>query len=59
VLFFRRKEIIFRHFVKLPVFYIINRYWTTFETLAEIDRDCKERQLNAAWEIGMNLVIGK
>jgi len=24
---------------------MINRYWTTFETLAEIERDCKERQL--------------
>jgi len=22
-----------------------NRYWTTFETLTEIERDCKERQL--------------
>jgi len=22
---------------------MINRYWTTFETLAEIERDCKER----------------
>jgi len=29
----------------------INRYWTTFETLAEIERDCKERQLNYAGEI--------
>ena len=25
--------------------YMINLYWTTFETLAEIERDCKERQL--------------
>jgi len=24
---------------------IINRYWITFETLVEIERDCKERQL--------------
>ena len=24
---------------------MLNRYWTTFETLAEIERDCKERQL--------------
>jgi len=24
---------------------MINRYWTTFETLAETERDCKERQL--------------
>jgi len=23
--------------------YMINRYWSTFETLAEIERDCKER----------------
>ena len=23
----------------------INRCWTTFETLAEMERDCKERQL--------------
>jgi len=29
---------------------MINRYWTTFKTLAEIERDCKERQL---WEIGL------
>jgi len=25
--------------------YMIDRYWTTFETLAKIERDCKERQL--------------
>jgi len=24
---------------------MVNRYWTTFETLAEIEGDCKERQL--------------
>jgi len=24
---------------------MINHYWTTFETSAEIERDCKERQL--------------
>jgi len=24
---------------------MINSYWTTFETLADIKRDCKERQL--------------
>jgi len=24
---------------------MINRYWTIFETLAEIEWDCKERQL--------------
>jgi len=28
-----------------------NRYWTTFETLTSIESDCKERQLNSAWEI--------
>jgi len=38
--------IIVSHFVELPA--IINRYWTTFETLAEIERDCKERKLNSA-----------
>ena len=43
---FRRKEILlifFRYFVELPA--KINRYWTTFETLAEIEIDCKERQI--------------
>jgi len=39
-----------RSFCFLPSFCwtackIINRYWTTFETLAEIERDCKERQI--------------
>jgi len=33
--------------------YTINHYWTTFETLAEIDRDCKER----AWEIAISLTL--
>jgi len=28
---------------------MINRYWTTVKTLAEMERDCKERQLNSAW----------
>jgi len=28
-----------------PNLYMINCYWTTFETLAQIERDCKERQL--------------
>jgi len=39
--------IIFRHFVELSAknLYMINRYWITFGTLAEIERDCKERQL--------------
>ena len=45
--------IIFHLFVELPAqkLYMINPYKTTFETLAEIERDCKERQLNSAWEI--------
>jgi len=28
---------------------IILTYWTTFETLTEIGRDSKERQVNSAW----------
>jgi len=36
--------IFFSHFVELSG-KKINRYWTTFEILAEIERDCKERQL--------------
>ena len=32
-----------------------NRYWTSFETFAEIERDCKERQLNFAWESGWSM----
>ena len=35
--------IFFHHFVEIPT--KISRYWTTFETLAKIERDCKERQL--------------
>ena len=35
----------------------INRYWTTFETLAEIERDCKERQLNYAWQTGLCFIL--
>jgi len=39
------KNIVFRdgqmHSLNI-YFRIINRYWTSFETLAEIDRDCKE-----------------
>jgi len=31
--------IFFRHFVELPA--KINRYWTTFPTLAEIEREAK------------------
>ena len=39
-IYLRTKEILlgfFRHFVE--------RYWTTFETLAKIERGCKDRQL--------------
>ena len=37
---------------------MINRYWTTLETLREIERDCKARQLNSAWEfLGFHLVL--
>ena len=39
-IYLRRKEIlliVFRHFVELPA--KDNRYWTTFETLAEIERE--------------------
>jgi len=49
-IYLRRKDIFlisFRHFV-VPK---INGYWATFETLAEIERDCKERQLNSTWAI--------
>ena len=35
----------------------INRYWTTFETLAEFERDCKERQLKA-WGIVDARILG-
>jgi len=45
-IYLNRKEILlifFRHFVELPAKII--RYWTSFETLAEIERGCKERQL--------------
>ena len=53
-----RKKILLiflRHFVDLPA--TISRYWTTFQTLAKIERDCKERQLNSAWEIGNYSII--
>jgi len=36
-IYMRRKEIL--------LLLWINRYWTTFETLAEIEKGCKERQL--------------
>jgi len=48
-IYLRRKEIlliVFRHFVELPA--KVNRYWTTFETLAEIEREND----NSALEIG-------
>ena len=48
-IYLRRKEIlliVFRHFVELPA--KDNRYWTTFETLAEIEREND----NSALEIG-------
>jgi len=35
--------IFFPHCVELPAKNQL--FWTTFETLAEIERDCKERQL--------------
>jgi len=35
--------IFFPHCVELPA--KNQPFWTTFETLAEIERDCKERQL--------------
>jgi len=37
--------------------YMINRYWTTSETLTEIERDCKERQL-CMWDWGDHCVGG-
>ena len=52
-IYMRRKGVLlifFRHFVEL-LLPKINRYWATFETLAEIERDCKERNLNSAWGI--------
>ena len=48
------KNIVFRdgqmHIINIYLRKII-RYWTSFETLAEIDRDCKEWQLISVWEI--------
>jgi len=41
----RRKEIFFSFVNLLSFLPKINRYWTTFETLSEIERDCKELQL--------------
>jgi len=29
----------------------MTNWWTTFKTLAEIERDCEERQLSSVWEI--------
>ena len=47
--------IIFHHILQKNL-HMINRYWTTVETVAEIERDCKEWQLNSAWEIGNTVV---
>ena len=47
---FEKKGDIFIFFIFILVVKI-NRYWTTFETLAEIERDWQERQLNSAWEV--------
>ena len=40
-----RKSFWFSSVILLNFLPKINRYWTTFETLAEIERDCKEWQL--------------
>jgi len=45
-IYLRRKEILlifFRHFVELPA--KIQPLFTIIETLAEIERNCEERQL--------------
>ena len=34
--------------------YMIKRYWNTFETLAEIERDFKERLFICAWDIAIS-----
>ena len=46
-------DILFNFLSKFVTQYID---WTTFEPLAEIERDYKERQLNSAWEIGLDIV---
>ena len=49
IAFFKMKNELEEMKRKSKTFYMIIRYWTTFETLPEIERDCKERQLNYAW----------
>ena len=44
IFLFERKSFWFSSVILLNCLHKINRYWTTFETLAEIERDCKERQ---------------
>jgi len=49
-IYLRRKEIlliIFHHFIELHFknLYMINRFWTTFKTLAEIESEYKYWQL--------------
>ena len=40
--------------------YMIKRYWTTFETLAEIERGCKERQLCMGdWNVSCDNISSK
>ena len=48
-IYLRRKGILFYlllsfRWTPCQNLYMINHYWTTFETLTEIERDCKERQ---------------
>jgi len=44
-MYLRRKEILwFPSVILLNFLPKINRYWTAYETLAEIERDCKEQQ---------------
>jgi len=48
-IYLRRKAILLIFLVILLNFLPkINRCWTIFKTLADIERDCKERQLNSA-----------
>jgi len=43
--FIEKKGSFFSSVILLNFLPKVNCYWTTFETLAEIERDCKERQL--------------
>ena len=57
-IYLRRKDILWFSSVILLIFLPrINCYWTTFETLAEIEIDYKERQLKSAWEIDIYVVV--